>query len=374
VYSQSESEKLVADMLGKTEQSSDGQSDADEAEALKTLNALESIDMPEAKVEAGDEFEKDLFTKLVNAGDETGVVADTEYVISGEATPPPDVQIGAVVGNVTDFYGRKLKNVKVAIFNDDYYRDMKSTRRGNFGFSVPESNTYTLTASFENQFYYTNMVLVPTQSYLNPIRFVQPITVQGQLIIDGEPAQYGLFLRLVGKHGGQSGGIVLSNGYFRIQKMTPGRYTMILERRKRFIDRRLNENRFYYFTVSITRPIVRIIVERDRRKLEGFVMVDGLPRRHVDALIVLKDYKSKGMLIHREAYTYPKDGYFVFNNIQPGQYIIQATQTRREWKSKALVVRVGPKMLRKRVKIEVTTDPTAKDREIEDLKRQFRWK
>jgi hypothetical protein len=218
------------------------------------------------------------------------------------------------------------------------------------------------------------MVLIPSQSYLVPLTFIQPITVQGQLIVDGEPAQYGLFLRLVGKHGGQSGGIVLSNGYFRIRKLTPGRYTMILERRKRFIDRRLNENRFYYFTVSITKPLVRIIVERDRRKLEGAVIVNGLPRRHVDALVVLKDYESKGMLIHREAYTYPKDGYFVFNNIQPGKYIVQATQTFREWKSRKLIVTIGPKMLRKRVTIDVITDPTAKNREIEDLKRQFRWK
>ena len=80
------------------------------------------------------------------------------------------------------------------------------------------------------------------------------------------------------------------------------------------------------------------------------------------------------MLIHREAYTYAKDGYFVFNNVQPGMYTLQATQTYREWKSKRLIVKIDSNMTRKRVKIEVTTDPTAKDREIEQLKRQFRWK
>jgi hypothetical protein len=342
-----------------------------EADALRILNKLDSVDIPEAEVTPVEDFEKDLFTTLVE--EDRGPVT-SEVEIIEEEVPPPVVKTGALVGNVTDYYGRKLKGVSVTLFNDDYYREMKSTYRGNYGFSVPLSNKYTLTASFENQFIYTNMFLVPSKSYFAPIRFVRPITVRGQLIMDGEPAQYGLFLRLVGRHGGQAGGIVLTNGYFRIRNLTPGRYTVICERRKRFIDRRINENRFYYFTVPLTNTTARIIVERDRRKLEGNVILDGLPRRHVDALVVVKDALTRGMLIHREAYTYPKDGYFAFNNIQPGVYYLQATQSYREWKSKPILVRIGPKALRKRVAIDVVTDPSAKDRELENLKRQFRWK
>jgi hypothetical protein len=342
-----------------------------EADALRILNRLDSADIPEAEVTPVDDFEKDLFTTLVEQDQEPGTSA--VEIVEGEV-PPPVVTVGALVGNITDYYGRKLKHVSVTLFNDEYYREMKSTYRGNYGFSVPASNTYTLTASFENQFIYTNMVLVPTRSYFAPIRFIRPITVRGQLIMDGEPAQYGLFLRLVGRHGGQTGGIVLTNGYFRIRDLTPGRYTVICERRKRFIDRRINENRFYYFTVPFTNSTARITVERDRRKLEGHVILDSLPRRHVDALVILKDALTKGMLIHREAYTYPKDGYFTFNNVQPGVYILQATQAYREWKSKPVLVRIGPKVLRKRVTIDVATDPSAKERELENLKRQFRWK
>ncbi len=316
------------------------------------------------------EFEQELFRTLA----EDANASDSEDQPAERREEQPVAEGGKVAtigGSISDFFGTKLPKVKTVLFNDSYYRDMLTTPGGNYGFTVVRSNDYTLTASYGNQFFYTNVCLIPPSTYRIDLTFTMPITVYGQLTIDGKPAQHGLFLRLISPRGGQAGGIVMSNGLFHIKDMTPGRYTMVLERRKRFIDRRINETRFYYFPVTLTTRTARITVERDRRKLEGTVMLDSLPRRHVDALVTLKDATTRGLLIHREAYTYTKNGYFAFNNILPGTYYLQATQSQREWKSKPVLVKVGPKIKRKKVTIDVILDPLAKDREIEDLKRQF---
>jgi len=283
----------------------------------------------------------------------------------------PLVTPGTLAGKLTDHRGRPIRGARVVLFNDTTYKSMQSTPGGNFGFNVLVSNEYTLTVTFENQFYYTNLYLAPPDASLLKIAFTMPITVYGQLIIDKAPAQYGLFLRLSNAEGGRAGAIVLSNGLFRIPNLTPGRYTMVLERRKRFIDRRLHESRFYVVPVTLTTDTVRIVINRDRRNLTGNVIIDNLPRRYVDAIVILKDARTGGRLIHREVHTYYQEGNFLFEHVQPGFYTIEAIQTQREWQSARKTIVIRPQDKEPRVAINVQTVPNADKKRIEQLKRQF---
>ena len=278
---------------------------------------------------------------------------------------------GVLAGKTTDHSGKPIGKVKVVLFSKDSYKEMQSTPGGNFGFNITESNDYTLTAQMENQFFHTNIFLVPGKKEFISIKFSVPMNVYGQLFIDGKPAQYGLFLRLIDKHGGQAGGIVLSNGTFKIKNITPGRYTMVLERRKRFIDRRLNETRFYYVPITLTTETARVYINRDKRRIAGNVVINHLPRRHVAALVILKDAKTNGLLIHREARTYYNQGYFVFENIIPGEYTLQAAQNQREWMSEKVHVKVKRKKKTTKVLIDVIPDPNASARRLRDLRKQF---
>ncbi len=281
------------------------------------------------------------------------------------------IEPGVLAGKTTDHTGKPINNVKVVLFTKDSYKEMKSTPGGNFGFSIIESNDYTLTAQLDNQFFHTNIFLVPSQKEFILIKFSVPMNIFGQLFIDGKYAQYGLFLRLISKHGGQAGGIVLSNGNFHIKNITPGRYKMVLERRKRFIDRRLNETRFYYVPITLTTETARVYIERVKNRLVGNVVIEKLPRRHIDALVILKDAKTNGLLIHRETHTYYNQGYFVFENIPPGDYILQAAQNQREWMSNKVHVKVKKAKKTTKILIDVTPDPTAPARRLRNLRKQF---
>jgi len=278
---------------------------------------------------------------------------------------------GLLAGKTTDYSGKPIGRVKIVLFSTNSYKEMQSTPGGNFGFNIVESNEYTLTAQMENRFFHTNIFLVPDKKEFVSIKFTVPMNIYGQLFIDGKPAQYGLFLRLIDKHGGQAGGIVLSNGNFRIKNITPGRYTMVLERRKRFIDRRLNETRFYYVPITLTTETARVYINRDKRRLVGNVVINHLPRRNVAALVILKDAKTNGLLIHREARTYYNQGYFVFENIIPGDYILQAAQNQREWMSDKVHVKVKKSKKTTKILIDVTPDPTAPARRLRNLRKQF---
>jgi len=283
----------------------------------------------------------------------------------------PEVKPGWIVGKVTDHAGNPLRDVKVALFTDARFKSMPTTRSGSFGFSVPESNTYSITATLDNQFYYTNLFLLPAEASLIVIRFRLPITVYGQFLIDGKPAQYGLLMRLVSPQGTMFGSVVLSNGLFEVKHLTPGRYTMVLERRKQFIDRRIDENRFYYVPLTFTSETMRISLERDRRSLSGTVKLNGLPQRHLDALVVLKDAMTGGKLIHREAYTYTEGGKFFFNHVQPGAYLIQVIQTGTEWHTPEMTNVVDQYDRAKVISIDVRTEEAADVKRLEDLRNQF---
>jgi len=278
---------------------------------------------------------------------------------------------GVLAGKTTDYSGKPIGKVKIVLFSTNSYKEMLSTPGGNFGFNITESNKYTLTAQIDNQFFHTNIFLVPNEKEFSFIRFSMPMNVYGQLFIDDKPAQYGLLLRLIDKHGGQAGGIVLSNGNFHIKNITPGRYKMVLERRKRFIDRRINESRFYYVSITLTTETARIYIKRDKRRITGNVIINHLPRRYVDALVVLKDEKTNGLLIHREAHTYYNQGYFVFENVLPGVYTLQAAQNQREWMSEKIRVKVEPDKKTTRVLIDVIPDPDASTRRLRNLRKQF---
>ncbi|MCX7847749.1 MAG: carboxypeptidase-like regulatory domain-containing protein [bacterium] len=283
----------------------------------------------------------------------------------------PFVSPGTLAGKITDHRGRPVRGARVVLFNDTTYKSMLSTPGGNFGFNIFATNEYTLTVTYENQFFYTNLFLAPPAATLLKIAFVVPITVYGQLIIDKKPAQYGLFLRLNNAEGGRAGAVVLSNGLFRIPNLTPARYTLILERRKRFIDRRLHESRFYVVPVTLTTETVRIVINRDRRNLTGNILIDNLPRRYVDAIVILRDARTGGRLIHREAYTYYTEGSFLFPHVQPGIYLIEAVQSQGEWQSSRKTIVVRPQDKNPHVNINVRTDPQADTKRIEQLKRQF---
>jgi hypothetical protein len=301
----------------------------------------------------------------------TAAVAEAEAEAPAAGEVATGVRPGTLVGRVTDHKGRPLPSVKMVLFNDESYREMRSTPRGNFGFSVTSAMEYTLTAMLENQFFFTNMFLKPAQGAAVLVRFQVPINVYGNLIIDGLPAQQGLLLRCINAKGAQAGGIVVSNGYFTIKNLTPGNYTMVFERRKRFIDKRLDENRFYYINVALTNDTARIIVDRDRRRLTGHVVIDGLPQRHTDAVVVLKDAQTKGLLIHREMYSYYQEGYFVFDHVPPGAYTLQATQAQREWRTPEVPVYVKASDRVVRVTLDVSPDPDRHAKELRNLQRHF---
>ncbi len=316
--------------------------------------------------------------------DVTGATVTVETTVSmtGEfyTTTEPDVREevraprllpGTLVGKVTSHKGTPLAGVKVVLFSDDSYHSMKTTPGGNFGFNILMTNEYTLTASFGNEFFYTNLYLIPAQGAFAAVQFIMPITVYGKLFIDDEPAQHGMLLRFINNRGAQAGGIVLSNGLFTVKRMTPGRYVMVCERRKRFIDNRINEQRFYYTPMTVTTDTMRIEVTRDRRKLRGQINIDGLPRRYVDAIVIMKDDRTGGLLIHREVPTYYEDGVFEFNHVQPGRYRLQAVQRQREWVSREVLINIPARASVRRVTLDVITDPDAHSKYIDDLKKQF---
>ena len=198
---------------------------------------------------------------------------------------------GLLTGKVVNHKGEPMANVQTRFFraeDSEDLRTMLTTRKGTYAYYITSSNYYTLTAHYKNQFFFTNLVLTPGRRYDVNIRFVMPMTVYGKLTVDGEDAQRGVFLRLMNQEGAQAGGLVVTNGLFCIRDITPGRYTMVLERRKRFIDERINEGRFYYFPITLTNEGVRISVDRDRRDLFGYVLMDGNPLRHLDARVILR--------------------------------------------------------------------------------------
>jgi len=77
------------------------------------------------------------------------------------------------------------------------------------------------------------------------------------------------------------------------------------------------------------------------------------------------------LLIHREANTYHNQGYFVFENIIPGVYTLQAAQNQREWMSDKVHVKVEQKNKTTKALINVLPDPTAPARRLKNLRRQF---
>ena len=314
----------------------------------------------------------DLFTGTLAVATALATTTTPEQIVIpvGEAPLNTYVRPGTIVGNIRDHSRRPVARVKVVLFNDTCYKTMQSTPGGNFAFNITESNTYTLTAAIENQFFFTNLFMTPGQAVLVRIQFRMPITVFGQLFVDGQPAQHGLFMRLVNAQGAQAGAIVMSNGYFRIARLTPERYTLVLERRKMFIDRRLDENRFYYVPITLTTQTARIRIERDRRHLSGTITLDDMPRTYVDAIVIMKDANTKGKLIYREAPTY-YEGRFVFPNVQPGNYLLQAVQRQREWVSDVHLVAVQATDRAVRTEINVVLDKDAERKQIQQLRKQF---
>ncbi len=315
----------------------------------------------------------DVFTGVLAVATTLATTTTPEQIVIPveEAPLATYVRPGTIVGNIKDHNRRPVARVKVVLFNDTSYKTMQSTPGGNFAFNITASNTYTLTAAIENQFFFTNLYMTPGQAVLVRVQFRMPITVYGQLLVDGQPAQHGLFMRLVNAQGAQAGAIVMSNGYFRIARLTPERYTLVLERRKMFIDRRLDENRFYYVPVTLTTQTARIRIERDRRHLHGMVTIDGLPRTHVDAIVIMKDARTNGKLIYREAPTYYQEGRFTFPNVLPGSYLLQAVQRQREWVSDVQPVVVQPNDRAVRTTINVVLDKDAERKRIEQLRKQF---
>ena len=281
---------------------------------------------------------------------------------------------GLLTGKVVNHKGEPMANVKTLFFRAEDSEDLRSmltTRKGTYAYYITSSNYYTLTAHYKNQFFFTNLVLLPGYRYDVNIRFVMPMTVYGKLTVDGEDAQRGVFLRLMNQEGAQAGGLVVTNGLFCIKDITPGRYTMVLERRKRFIDERINEGRFYYFPITLTNEGVRISVDRDRRDLYGYVLMDGNPLRHLDARVILRDARSNGMLIHMEADTYSKEGFYIFKHVQPGVYYLEALHGDKRLRSQRTMVTVKPKQKKIKTFLNLVSDPNREKREMEQLKRQF---
>ncbi len=284
----------------------------------------------------------------------------------------PTFSTGIAVGKVVDFFDTPLAKAKVVFFSTNYYKKMKTTQGGNFGFSVIESNNYTVTVSMGNQFFYTNLFAYPGGTFFILAKLKTPLTVHGKISIDGKPAQLGILMRIINKYGKHAGGIVMSNGLFKIANVTPSDYTVVLERRKRFIDERINESRFYYFPLSLTSETVNISITREKNSLSGEVTLDNLPRRYVSGMVILKDAKTQGMLIHREAYLYYKKGYFIFDNVQPGAYVLQAVSTYNEWKSDVIPIIVKENKKTTKIEIDVITDKDAHKRKIWQIRHQFK--
>ncbi len=285
--------------------------------------------------------------------------------------PKPSFSTGIAVGKVVDYFDVPVVQAKVVFFSTNYYKEMKTTPGGNFGFSVIESNDYTVTVSIGNQFFYTNFFAYPGETLFILAKLKTPLTVHGKISIDGKPAQFGILMRLINKYGKHAGGLVMSNGLFKVANVTPSEYTVVLERRKRFIDKRINESRFYYFPLALTSETVNISITRERTSLSGEVTLDDLPRRYVDGLVVLKDAKTEGMLIHREAYLYYRKGFFIFDNVQPGAYTLQAMCTHGNWHSDVIPVVIKEGKRSKKIEIDVITDKDAHKRRIWQIRHQF---
>ena len=329
-------------------------------------NTLSQLDDPFAKEPSnGNEGEID---QLISS-----MIGDTEER-QGEIDSLPFSGPGLLTGKVVNHKGEPMANVQTRFFraeDSEDLRTMLTTRKGTYAYYVTSSNYYTLTAHYKNQFFFTNMVLTPGRRYDVNIRFVMPMTIYGKLTVDGEDAQRGVFLRLMNQEGAQAGGLVVTNGLFCIRDITPGRYTMVLERRKRFIDERINEGRFYYFPITLTNEGIRISVDRDRRDLYGYVLMDGNPLRHLDARVILRDARSNGMLIHMEADTYSKEGFYIFKHVQPGVYYLEALHGDKRLRSQRSMVTVKPKQKKVKTFLNLVSDPNKEKREMEQLKRQF---
>ena len=303
----------------------------------------------------------------------SSMIGDTEER-QGEIPGLPFSGPGLLTGKVVNHKGEPMANVQTLFFRAEDSEDLRSmltTRKGTYAYYITSSNYYTLTAHYKNQFFFTNMVLTPGRRYDVNICFVMPMTIYGKLTVDGEDAQRGVFLRLMNQEGAQAGGLVVTNGLFCIRDITPGRYTMVLERRKRFIDERINEGRFYYFPITLTNEGVRISVDRDRRDLYGYVLMDGNPLRHLDARVILRDARSNGMLIHMEADTYSKEGFYIFKHVQPGVYYLEALHGDKRLRSQRSMVTVKPKQKKVKTFLNLVSDPNKEKREMEQLKRQF---
>ncbi len=368
LHAEQNAQNIVAELLAGTSASpAHVEIDADNV----ITDNVSAVVEPELSVieEPADEVKNIITNEIVET--KTEIETDETNTFLKTTEKPVPVKPGILAGKLIDHAGKPINKIKVVLFSTNSYKEMQSTPGGNFGFTIDEANEYTLTAQINNQFYHTNIFLERGKKEFMSIRLKVPMNVYGQLFIDGKKAQYGLFLRLIGKHGGQAGGIVLSNGNFHIKNITPGRYTMVLERRKRFIDRRINETRFYYVPITLTTETARVYIERDKRRLVGNVVVDKLPRRYVDALVIIKDAKTNGMLIHRETHTYYNQGYFVFENIIPGTYILQAAQNQREWMSDKVYVEVKAAKKRTKILIDVSPDPSVSAKRLRDLRKQF---
>lgn len=314
-------------------------------------------------------------SEIVDFIDEVDELIAAEEDEDSDLLYEPEMRItrpGALGGRVTSHKGEALRDVQVVLFSDERYHTMRTTPGGSFGFTILTSNHYTLTATYGNEFFYTNVFLVPSKSARLDVQFVTPVTVYGQLYIDDAPAQEGMLLRFISERGAQAGAIVRTNGLFTISRITPGNYIMVCERRRRFIDDRINEQRFYFAPLAITNETMRVRLNRDRRRLRGQVHIDGLPRRYVDAIVRLRDDRTNGLLIYREVPTYYRDGHFEFNHIQPGRYRIQAVQRQGEWASEETLITIPPRAQVRQVTLNVVTDPDAHRKYIDDLKRQFR--
>ena len=68
---------------------------------------------------------------------------------------------------------------------------------------------------------------------------------------------------------------------------------------------------------------------------------------------------------------YYNQGYFVFENILPGSYTLQAAQNQREWMSDKVHVTVEPESKTTKVLIDVAIDQTAPARRLRNLRKQF---
>jgi hypothetical protein len=138
-----------------------------------------------------------------------------------------------------------------------------------------------------------------------------------------------------------------------------------------FIDRRLDESRFYFVPLTMTTETMRIRIERDRRNLSGRITFSGLPQRHVDAIVILRDARTNGKLIYREAPTYFTGGSFFFDHIQPGAYTLTAVQRRGQWQSDPQPFSVSPMDGACRVNVDVVLDKDAARKQLDQLRKQF---